>query len=328
MKATGHQLAIHARLPSGHEHSLSTGEVFEEEGFSPISRQLIDDLCSSIHIETWCERNPLDTTESEALRYTWSSFCSAVKTKYRFTFFRTPDSRDEFDRDVFSIAEMLDRLQDVFESLKPWSEVDIGTLLYRARTRHGWKKPKDIGTPSAENAKANRMSPEGIGMFYGAFDEETCLREICRIDQGRYHECTIGVFRTTTSMTLLDLTKVHPVTVFDELSDLQREYSKFLNQFQQAIARPLNTEKANHIVEYAPTQILTEFFRHTRMDALGKSIDGIVYNSSTTRGKPCVVLFVDHDECGFQGDAKARLELIGTEDRCILFRPTIDLVEL
>ena len=153
MKATGHQLAIHARLPSGHEHSLSTGEVFEEEGFSPISRQLIDDLCSSIHIETWCERNPLDTTESEALRYTWSSFCSAVKTKYRFTFFRTPDSRDEFDRDVFSIAEMLDRLQDVFESLKPWSEVDIGTLLYRARTRHGWKKPKDIGTPSAENAK-------------------------------------------------------------------------------------------------------------------------------------------------------------------------------
>lgn len=314
--------------PMFNEHEYSTEEVFEEEGFCPESSQLVEDLCGAIHTDTWCERNPLDATESRELRYTWSSFCSSVKTKYRFTFFRIHDSRDEYDRNECSVSEMLDRLQEVFENIQPWAELPVGTRFLRARAKHGWKEAKDLGTPPPEYAKANRMSPEGIGMFYGAFDEGTCLREICRVDHGRYHECTIGTFQAANPMVLLDLTKVHSVSVFDQLGERQREYSKFLNRFQRAIAEPVDTEKPNHTVEYAPTQILTEFFRHTRMNALGKPVDGIIYNSSTNRGERCVVLFVDHKECGNPGDTNARLELIGRKDQCVFFRPQLSLLEL
>ncbi len=314
--------------PMFNEHECSTEEVFEEEGFSPTSSQLIADLCGAIHTDTWCERNPLDTTESMALRYTWSSFCSAVKTKYRFTFFRAPDSRDEFDRDEYSVAEMLDRLQEVFENIQPWTELQAGTRFFRARTGHGRKEAKDLGTPPPEFAKANRMSPEGIGMFYGAFDEETCLKEICRVDQGRYHECTLGTFQTTRPMVLLDLTKIRAATVFDKMDDRQREYSKFLNHFQRAIAKPVDSEEANYTVGYTPTQILTEFFRYTKMKALGKTVDGIAYNSSTNYGKRCVVLFVDHNECGNPGDSNALLELVDRKDQGVFFRPKHSLLEL
>ncbi len=165
-------------------------------------------------------------------------------------------------------------------------------------------------------------------MFYGAFDERTCLREVCRVDHGRYHECTVGTFRVLKPMVLLDLTKVHVATVFDDLTERQREYSKFLNLFQKAIAEPVDSNKPNHTVEYAPTQILTEFFRHTKMDALGKPVEGIIYNSSTNRGGRCVVLFVDHEECGNLGDTNTQLELINFQDRCVLIHPKLSLTEI
>lgn len=314
--------------PILHEHECTTEEVLEEEGFSPASTQLMEDVCNAIHTDTWCERDPLDITEADALKYTWEIFCEAVKTKYRFTFFRAPDSRHDIDRDEFSLSEMLDRLREVFESIKPWAEIPEGILVFRARVKHGWKKAKDLGTPPAEYAKANRMSPEGIGMFYGAFDEKTCWREICRVEDGRYYECSLGTFQVNKTMTLLDLTKIHPVSVFDDLNGRQREFSKFLNRFQQAIAEPVEPGKPNHAVEYAPTQILTEFFRHTSMDALGKPVDGIIYNSSTNRGGRCVVLFVDHKGCGDLGDASSRLELQSAKDACVLIRPALPLTEI
>jgi len=314
--------------PMLNEYECSTEEVFNAEGFCPESSRLVEDLCDAIHTDTWCERNPLDTTESMVLRYTWNSFCSAVKTKYRFTFFRAPDYHQEYACDEYSVAGMLDRLQEVFENIHPWTEIRAGTRFFRARDKHGWKEAKDLGTPPPEFAKANRMSPEGIGMFYGAFDEETCLREICRVDHGRYHECSLGIFQSTEPLVLLDLTKVRAVTVFDEMDGRQREYSKFLNHFQRAIAKPVDSDEANYTVEYAPTQILTEFFRHTKVDALGKPVDGIAYNSSTNIGKQCVVLFVDHKECGDPGDTNARLQLIDRKDQCVFFRPRISLIEL
>jgi hypothetical protein len=50
-------------------------------------------------------------------------------------------------------------------------------------------------------------------------------------------------------------------------------------------------------VEYVPTQIVTEFFRHAFREHDGSAIDGIRYPSSKNRGGANVVLFTSSSGC-------------------------------
>jgi hypothetical protein len=71
---------------------------------------------------------------------------------------------------------------------------------------------------------------------------------------------------------------------------------RFLHEFEQDLVKPVARDGMEH-VDYVPTQIVTEFFRHRFRLSDGASLDGIMYRSSRT-GQPACVLFFDSHHCG------------------------------
>lgn len=77
----------------------------------------------------------------------------------------------------------------------------------------------------------------------------------------------------------------------------------FLDQFASDLSRPVIADDRQH-VEYAPTQVLTEYFRWVP----SKKIDGIEMRSSQT-GASTFILFVDANEVVDLSDNRVDLGL-------------------
>ena len=60
---------------------------------------------------------------------------------------------------------------------------------------------KHVGPPPPERARAGRMNVEGVVVFYGATDSDTCLAEMRPFYGGDFAVITL---RTTKSLRLLD----------------------------------------------------------------------------------------------------------------------------
>ncbi len=69
---------------------------------------------------------------------------------------------------------------------------------------------------------------------------------------------------------------------------------RFLHSFTSDVARPIPPDGREHS-EYAPTQVVAEYFRHVYKTSDGSPVDGILYPSSKTGGRSCV-LFVGASE--------------------------------
>jgi len=105
------------------------------------------------------------------------------------------------------------------------------------------------------------------------------------------------------------------------MTDQARAFAKFSQEFQKAIAKPLDLEDAKPAIAYAPTQILTEFFRFQSISEFGRPVDGLVYPSSRHRSGKCVVLFVENHQCGMPNDANVLLELAQHDEARVVLAP-------
>jgi hypothetical protein len=95
---------------------------------------------------------------------------------------------------------------------------------------------------------------------------------------------------------ILDLTVMPPSpSIFDRDSRATRSGILFLNEFVDDLKQPVMKDGKEH-VEYVPTQVVTEYFRHA-FDANGDFVRGILYPSSLNDGV-CCVLFFEADQCG------------------------------
>ncbi len=78
-------------------------------------------------------------------------------------------------------AQILEAIRRIIGRLDLLEKLDSNTIVYRARVHSAHELPStaaDLGPPTSNKAKqANRMSPAGIVMFYGAFDRETAVAE-------------------------------------------------------------------------------------------------------------------------------------------------------
>ena len=126
------------------------------------------------------------------------------------------------------------------------------------------------------------MSAEGISLFYGAFDEDTVLREIKNYCNPM--SIDVGEFSVTKALSVVDLSNI-PSKLSFWMPKYYEEY-KFLHKFHDNITHP-SSIKDEQI--YIPTQVFTEYLRYLSRGP----IDGIVYQSSLT-GKKNVVLFYDN----------------------------------
>jgi hypothetical protein len=258
----------------------------------------------------WLPENFYDeNTTEEVFEKSWRQFKQLVKRTSRFVFpqmKRDTSAMDHWEEqiDPYSILQWIHGMVSDFGLI---SELPVGTGLFRVRadSEQYFTALDELGTSPARLAKyANRMSPAGIPMFYASDDCDTAIKEVWNGRMGV--KLSVGRFETKQSCQIFDLCDLPPVpTIFKQDATLDRIAAlSFLHRFRRDISQPVTKSEKEH-VDYVPTQIMTEYFRHIYRTQKGSSIMGVKYPSAYT-GKPCYVMFWGHRE-----DEGANPEIIG-----------------
>jgi hypothetical protein len=280
------------------------------------NEQVLQAIVDSLSDETWCDRSPYSTTGFEAYELSWEQFCKAVKHQTRF-FFAHRGARDVHDSDLTPVSDMLAELGSMLESEDLIETVDVAKRFFRVRCHRPGEKCNDwksLGSPPPTRAPSNRMSAAGISMFYGSTNLATAKTEtLSTVTDRRSYAFTAAAWLPTRPLLMLNLCKI-PATPSVWFTDrYYRDRIRFLRTFAESISQPVVHDGREHI-DYVPTQILTEYFRHEYRRHDGKQIDGIIYPSARVPRGQNAVIFASQDD------------LIPTEDR--MFRDTVPVLKL
>ena len=162
---------------------------------------------------------------------------------------------------------------------------DNDSVIWRARiaySRDELKKVlespgKEIGPPPSDKATAGRMNAEGIPVFYGALEEQTCVAEI-RAPVGSF--VVIGKFDLLNPIRILDLEALSGVfsniSHFDPNYTNQRSREGFLGELVGEISLPVIPHEEAR--EYLATQIVSEYLAN-RVDP---RLHGMIFSSPQT----------------------------------------------
>jgi hypothetical protein len=261
------------------------------------NNNLFEDIHNSFIEYQWCITDPYMLPEHQELSYDWNRFCEIVKHKSRYSFFATK----AFDFLSKTISQILHDIAHGVESLDLIHKIHVNTELYRCRQHSENENPstfEDLTSPPIKYCDfANRMSPAGISMFYGAFDYKTSILEVVDKKQlSNKPNVTMGVFNVTKELFVVDFTKLPPIpSIFDKVN--RKKYYKilFFHSFVDDLSKEFKRENKTHI-EYIPTQVLTEYFRYVFPEYSNIELDGIIYKSSKNSKGKCCVLFLDNEE--------------------------------
>ena len=260
--------------------------LWEEVEFPTENDQLMDDIADAMLQEAWCRRNYFSPSEGDQLFYTWQEFCELVKHERRYIFWPDEDREDPFDPPHPS--EILDQIETIIFTSEIVTRFPKGSEFVRGRPHSAhltYASAAELGPPPLDRARhANRMSPAGIAMFYGALDEETAVSEVHRLSRRKCEVVTLGHFRATRDLRLIELRALPEVpSIFSEIRRNLRPGVSFLRSFVKDLAKPIEKDGREHI-EYVPTQIVTEYLRYRFHDQKGFSVDGLIYPSSLKDG--------------------------------------------
>jgi hypothetical protein len=159
---------------------------------------------------------------------------------------------------------------------------------YSKSIRDAFTDPfKNVGPPPAQMARAGRMNAEGVPVFYGSLDTDTCLAEI-RPALGT--DTAVIKLRTTKSLRLLDFGRLEKS--FKSLSYFQSDFTEqcekgaLLRRLQRLISQPIVQGRE---AEYIITQTMTEYLAHVyRPD-----FDAILFQSVQRSKGTNIVIFPD-----------------------------------
>ncbi len=274
--------------------------------------ELADDLRNAIMDCGWCQRNFFGLPPDKALIYGWEEFCQKVKGQTRYTFFRARDLLRRYrGPEEIPASRMLDELGSVIAKTNMLLKVRKGTRIIRVRPTEAGQRfvsATDLGSPPLNKAlQSNRMSPAGISMFYGTFDQETAILETCK----GVPYATVGHWETLRPFWVVDLTELPPVpSLFDVNKRGLRPAIKFLHSFVGDLSKPIDpdTGQQEEHVEYVPTQIVTEYFRFLFRYRGRLAVKGLYYRSSRTGKKTCVLFFENEDCCDQKPSSKSRFD--------------------
>ena len=262
---------------------------------------LVEDVATAFLGSAWCEQDYFSLKDDKRLRSGWERFSDLIKYHTRHLFFDTV-SEASIPDDRVPPSQMLVTLGTLANDLDLFSRIPKGSRIFRTRVHDeqlSLSTAEELGPPPREaTIFSNRMSPAGISMFYGAFDRETALRETFDPARSAPKGATVATFCTNRDLLMLDLTVLPALpSPFDRVNRHLRRTLSFLHEFVDDFSRPVARDGREH-VEYVPTQVVTEFFRHRYLAPGDASINGIIYTSSREGGGKAVVLFVTPKECG------------------------------
>ena len=254
----------------------------------------------------FCPFDPYGQSESEAFMSGWQRFAAHVEHQARDPFLADtaaqPDDGHWSDNGV-SVSDVPAYLGEAVHALGLVREVGTAKIFYRARlSSRGeiYQDAAELGTVPADRATAaNRMSAAGTAMFYGADDEHTAVVEVYERsrDEEQTAKASVGAFKPSRSLRVIDLSgQISLPSLFEPTARHLREKVRLLEDFAEAIAQPIQKDRFEHI-DYAPTQIVTDYFRRVFSTEDALSIDGIMYLSSRNRNHMCYALLVDNKHC-------------------------------
>ena len=114
-------------------------------------------------------------------RYTWQEFRTEIQSHARFF----SKHAEEMLNNIFGDLTGLN-VYDGSPRIRAIEPADEDRFIWRARIAQSTEDLKDIlmapdrelGPPPSSSATGGRMSAQGIPVFYGAFDEATCVAEV------------------------------------------------------------------------------------------------------------------------------------------------------
>ncbi len=254
--------------------------------------QLAEDICNKLNDEQlFCERNEFGSHE-DYLHDLWSHFKKVLKHKARFTF-HLPHTFREWD--LLDPVDILLQVQITILRNNMISELPENTKLYRTRQHKSIDdviQASDISSlPNHLNKKAGRMNAAGISLFYCSKDKGLTIREVVNKKQKSCPFYTTSIFRNKEVLKLVDFTKLPEVpSIFDSKNNRYRDIIFFMRTFMEEISLPIL--RKNTILEYLPTQVITEYLRYNPE----LNVQGMIYWSSKNPNKKNIVLFYDSDD--------------------------------
>jgi predicted RNA-binding protein len=265
----------------------------------PLMKDIYDSLGSD---KEWCEINPYALRIYEEDYIDWMEFSNQVKHKVRFVFFKIDETSrfSDFERNPY---EILERLGEIVKELDLTKTLIKGTVLFRARIHKENEELRTVdvlGPPkTAQAIYPNRMSPAGIPMFYGAINKDVAIAEVKNNITDDKNHVTIAQFTTLCNMQILDFSVASQLKIpslFDKTKGHLRSSIIFLKNFLDDFTKLVSKDGTEHI-DYVPTQIVTEYFRHVFTNDDNERLSGIVYPSaSDVKGSSCV-LFYENKHC-------------------------------
>ena len=133
------------------------------------------------------------------------------------------------------------------------------------------------------------MNAEGIPVFYGALDEQTCVAEI-RPPVGSY--VILGKFELLARVRILDLTALSTaaskISHFDSNYTEIRSRRKFLEEWVKEISRPVIPQEVAR--EYLASQVVADYLANR----VKPRLDGMIFNSSQTGGAGRNLVLFNH----------------------------------
>lgn len=297
--------------PSDSKMYDDTGEVISELLEITEPEALFNDVVNALPEHGWISKDPFVASIDDELNIKWKHFSEMVKHQQRFTFLANKEfdgQPSKYDNGLFDILTELGTMIHQFGICKI---LDNATEIFRARPieKDTPLNFDEITCPPDDCAKQNRMSPAGVSMFYGAFDEETARKESTpqtgHDGKGRF---LIGQFKQKRPLQLIDLTEL-PRPSFWHQKKQTREALAFMHIFHTEIIKRIKPDDRIH-TEYVPFQVFTEYLRYMFKLEGEIDVDGLIYKSSVNDSK-CVVLFCN------QKTSRDYVDLLKVEDKSI-----------
>ena len=229
--------------------------------------------------------------DTSDLRSAWWDFKEEIRSRARFFGATTEAILDRIFENLAPLRTLSMQPEPVIRKIKPG---DRDSSFWRARTAHSEPEIKSIleslrqlGPPPSDKATAGRMNAEGIPVFYGALEPETCVSEV-RAPVGSF--VVLVKFDLLKPIRVLDLEALSKVyseySHFDPNYIEKRNRERFLEELVAEMSRPVMPHEAAR--EYIVTQIVSEYLANRVKPCL----HGIIFSSAQTgKGGHNVVLF-------------------------------------
>ena len=260
---------------------------------------------NTYHKDMFYQKREGDPSE---FRLAWREFRNEIEHRTRFFGTIAAARLREIFADLDSLSSWWGR--PVIREIKPG---DSDSHFWRGKTVYPASEEveeiinypsREMRPPPTDKARAGRMNSEGIPVFYGALEEETCLAEI-RPPVGSY--VALGRFELLTPIRILDLRDLSisdkEVSHFDPKYREERSRQKFLREWVEEISRPVMPQDETR--EYLASQVVADFLAN-REDL---RLDGMMFSSSQTAGKGGNIVLFNHASKVAVDDSNPKIRL-------------------